>query len=91
MSWFLYDPDATVPVIDHTPCPFHRDNPGKHTPFCVCSTGIGSRPATPEEYRARRRWRITERAVELHAELASIEAELTAFDALDDEQAKVPA
>lgn len=74
MSWMIYDPDATVPVSEHRTCLFHQNNPGKFTPFCSCSSSYGSRPATPEEYRERRRKRLSERAEELRSELAGIEA-----------------
>lgn len=76
MSWFLHDPDSEVTVVESTTCDFHKENPGKQTPFCMCSLSVGTRKATPEEYRERRRKRLTERREELRAELAGIDFEL---------------
>lgn len=78
MMLIPYDPDKYVTTTHSTICGYHRDNPGKAWPGCTCSTSIGQRKATPNEYLLARRKRLEDRRKDLCAELANIEAELSA-------------
>lgn len=71
-----HDPDRYIPTMAQTTCEYHKAHPGKPWAGCTCGASMGMRHATPDEYRARRAARLTERRKELLSELDSIDAEL---------------
>lgn len=57
--YIFYDPDAHVATSEQHTCAFHKANPDiRDWPMCTCSGGIGTRPATPEEYQQNRERRL---------------------------------
>jgi hypothetical protein len=46
-----YDPDEHETVVERHTCSFHQAHPSQLFAGCTCSTGIYSRPRSPEQVR----------------------------------------
>jgi hypothetical protein len=47
--YYHHDPDEYEAISTSVVCEFHKNNPGKMTPICMCSGSWGLRRRSPEE------------------------------------------